>query len=400
MNLLPPPPEQAASGPIRVMLVDDSAVIRRVVGSVLAEEPGLEVVGTAANGQEALDRVDSYRPHVVVLDVEMPVLDGLHTLRALRPRKPALPVIMFSTLTSRCAGATLEALSSGASDYATKPASVGSLTETMAAVREQLVPLIRSWGAIGRRRLDDHEPPRVRRHLPPPAAPPGPGRAGASRADVVLTTAAVAAPRPGGAGNSIEAVVIGSSAGGPNALAELIPQFPADMPVPMLLTQHMPETFTKLLANRLDERSGLTVLEAEPGMPVEAGHLYVAKGGEHLVVVRAGGRAVLEFDHGPPENYCRPAVDVMFRSAARIWGAGLLGVVLTGMGRDGVEGSRSITERGGTVLTQDEATCLVWGMPGAVVEAGLSSESLPLDRIAATVYQKVAQSRAVKAAAR
>ena len=399
MKLLPPPDEPGL-GPIRVMLVDDSTVIRRVVGSVLADEAGLEVVGTAADGQEALDRVDSYRPHVVVLDVEMPVLDGLHTLRALRPRHPALPVIMFSTLTSRCAGATLEALSSGASDYATKPASVGSLTDTMAAVREQLVPLIRSWGAIGRRRLHDPDPPRARRHAPAPTAAPV-ATAAPARPAVVLTTPPPAArgPKPAEAGAPIEAVVIGSSAGGPNALAELIPQFPGDMPVPMLLTQHMPETFTALLANRLNERSALTVVEAEPGMPVEAGHLYVAKGGDHLIVVRIGGRPVLDFDHGPPENYCRPAVDVMFRSAARMWGAGLLAVVLTGMGRDGVEGARVITEKGGSVLTQDEATCLVWGMPGAVVEAGLSSESLPLDRIAPTVCARVAQSRAVKAGA-
>lgn len=403
------PPGPTDSEPIRVMLVDDSTVIRRVVSSVLADEAGLEVVGTATNGQEALERVEAFRPHVVVLDVEMPVMDGLSTLRALRPRMPALPVIMFSTLTSRCAAATLDALSNGASDYATKPASLGSLDETMGAVRDQLVPLIRSWGAIGRRRLGGPDAPRPRR---PAASAAGPVVTSATRPATAGATSAVdirprpepvvripPAPRPAG---SIEAVVIGSSAGGPNALAELIPQFPGDMPVPMLLTQHMPETFTQLLAARLNDQSELTVLEGAPGMPVEPGHLYIARGGDHLVIVRTGGRLVLDFDHGPPENYCRPAVDVMFRSAARTWGSALLAVVLTGMGRDGVEGARAIVEKGGTVLTQDEETCLVWGMPGAVVEAGLSSESLPLGRIAPAVCQKViaAGAHPVRAGAR
>ena len=376
----------------RVMLVDDSAVIRRVVGRVLADEHGVEVVGTASNGQEALERIESFRPHVVVLDVEMPVLDGLATLKQLRPRWPGLPVIMFSTLTSRAASATLDALSSGASDYATKPVSQGSLNETIEAVRTQLVPLVRSWGAIGRRRdVTSRRPPASDR----PARPAVPSPAGSAAA---VAPAGPASPRvapvPATARRNVatrpvEAVVIGSSAGGPNALAELIPQFPADLAVPMLLTQHMPETFTQLLAKRLNDKSRITVVEGEAGMTVEPGHLYVARGGLHMVVARRAGRVVIEFDGGPPENYCRPAVDVMFRSAARLWGPALLGVVLTGMGRDGVNGARAITEGGGTVITQDESSCLVWGMPGAVFEAGLSAESVPLDRIAPNVCKRL-----------
>ncbi len=375
----------------RVMLVDDSAVIRRVVGRVLADEHGVEVVGTASNGQEALERIESFRPHVVVLDVEMPVLDGLATLKQLRPRWPGLPVIMFSTLTSRAASATLDALSSGASDYATKPVSQGSLNETIEAVRTQLVPLVRSWGAIGRRRdVTSRRPPAsdrpARPAAPAPAGGPGPGPAASPR---IAPAPAPAVGRRTVATRPVEAVVIGSSAGGPNALAELIPQFPAELSVPMLLTQHMPETFTQLLAKRLNDKSRITVVEGDAGMTVEPGHLYVARGGLHMVVARRAGRVVIEFDEGPPENYCRPAVDVMFRSAARLWGPALLGVVLTGMGRDGVNGARAITEGGGTVITQDESSCLVWGMPGAVFEAGLSAESVPLDRIAPNVCKRL-----------
>lgn len=391
------------------MLVDDSAVIRKVVANVLREVPGLEVVGTATNGQEALDRIGVLHPHVVVLDVEMPVLDGLATLRQLRPKWPSLPVIMFSTLTSRAAAATLDALSNGANDYAAKPTTLGSVDQAIEAVRHDLVPLVRDWGAIGKRR----EPTRRLRlagptglanapaktapaTLRPGAAPAAPtlGRptaglaAGAGTpAQMVKATAPTRMPR--GRTAPIAAVVIGSSAGGPNALAELIPQFPADFPVPMLLTQHMPETFTALLAARLNERSRLTVLEAAPGTEIKPGHLYIAKGGTHLVMTRNAGRVVLDFDGGPPENFCRPAVDVMFRSAARLWGPALLGLVLTGMGRDGVDGARHIVDKGGSVLTQDEDSCLVWGMPGAVVEAGLSSEEIPLNRIAATVCDRL-----------
>lgn len=376
----------------RVMLVDDSAVIRRVVGRVLADERGVEVVGTAANGQEALERIDSFRPHVVVLDVEMPVLDGLATLKQLRPRWPGLPVIMFSTLTSRAAAATLDALSSGASDYATKPVSQGSLDETMEAVRTQLVPLVRSWGAVGRRRdVTVRRAPgdSDRAHRAAAAAAPRRSTPGQVSGVAPVPAPPSAPTRPGAVSRAVEAVVIGSSAGGPNALAELIPQFPADLRVPMLLTQHMPETFTQLLARRLNERSSIAVVEAEAGMTVEPGRLHVARGGLHMVVARRGGRVVIDLDDGPPENYCRPAVDVMFRSAARLWGSSLLGVVLTGMGRDGLDGSRVITENGGTVITQDESSCLVWGMPGAVFEAGFSAENIPLDRIAPNVCRRL-----------
>jgi two-component system chemotaxis response regulator CheB len=391
------------------MLVDDSGIIRRVVTRVLADEPDVEVVGVATNGQEALDRVEVFRPHVVVLDVEMPILDGLQTLRRLRPQWPTLPVIMFSTLTSRGAESTLEALTYGASDYATKPTSLGSLEKTVATMRVELVPLIRSWGEIGRSRQ-----PTVRRRVatpssvlaplattmrPNPVRPVAPTRPSSAPVAPAVALAAAPAvpparpvpPRPARTNPTgrIDVVVIGSSAGGPNALSELIPQFPGSFPVPILLTQHMPETFTKLLASRLDEKSALKVVEAEPGMIPEPGHLYIAKGGMHLVATRTAGRVVLDFDDGPPENYCRPAVDVMFRSAAEVWGPNLLALILTGMGRDGVDGCSRILEHGGSVITQDEASCLVWGMPGAVVEAGLSGQELPLNRIAAEVGRRV-----------
>lgn len=368
---------------MRVMLVDDSAVIRRIVSRVLDSEAGIHLVGTATNGEQAIRMIDACRPDVMVLDMEMPVLDGLATLRALRPRWPELPVIMFSTLTGANATAATDALALGANDYAEKPVSQGGLDATMAAVRDSLVPLIRSWS-----RGD------TRRHRA--ATPPGDPRAARATTDPAPSMRdhapqrCVEVPVEGrDAGGRPDAVVIGSSAGGPNALSELIPRFPADLPVPLLLTQHMPKTFTKLLAERLDTKSRLTVTEAEDGMEARPGHLYIARGGVHLVPVRSGDRILLGFDYGPPENFCRPAVDVMFRAAARVWGPSVLAVILTGMGRDGVEGARAIRERGGTVLTQDQETSLVWGMPGAVVEAGLSSATLPLDSILGAVLDRV-----------
>ncbi len=351
---------------IRVLVVDDSAVVRRLVTDVLADEPDIEVAGTAGDGRAGLERVAAISPDVVVLDVEMPVLDGLATLRELRQRHPRLPVIMFSTLTARGAAATLDALAAGANDYVTKPTHARVLGDALESVRSSLVPLIRTWGRIGASR-----------------------QAAAASAAKSASRPAVAAPRA--RADAVEAVLIGSSTGGPNALSEVVPALPADLPVPVLVVQHMPTVFTKLLADRLDERSNLTVVETDGGMVVERGHVYVAQGGMHSVVRRRGPEVVVELDDSPPENSCKPAVDVLFRSAARVWGGSVLVVMLTGMGQDGLLGTGPLHAAGATVIVQDEASCVVWGMPGALAREGLAHEILPLDQIAAAITARVAR---------
>jgi len=355
--------------PIRVLVVDDSAVVRRLVTDVLGQEDDIVVAGVAGDGRAGLDKVQALSPDVVVLDVEMPVLDGLSTLRELRTAHPRLPVIMFSTLTSRGAAATLDALAAGANDYVTKPTQARVLDDALDSVRSTLVPAIRTWGRIGAARQQA-------------AARPAP-------------KPTLAAPRRRERHQAIEAVLIGSSTGGPNALTEVVPALPGDLPVPVFVVQHMPPVFTKLLADRLDERSALHVVEMADLMPVERGQVYVAQGGMHSVVRRTGAEVVVRLDDGPPENSCKPAVDVLFRSAARVWGGSVLVVMLTGMGQDGLAGTGPLEAAGAPVIVQDEESCVVWGMPGAVAKAGLAHEILPLDEIAGAVTRHVESAAAV-----
>jgi two-component system chemotaxis response regulator CheB len=378
--------------PVRVLLVDDSAVIRRFVSESLEREPDITVVATAANGRIALEKIASDLPDVVVLDIEMPVLDGLETLRALRPRWPDLPVVMYSTLTSRGATATLDALSAGATDYVLKPSHLGDADAARRAVRDELAPVLRSWGTYQRTRSVA-----ARRR------PEGAGAVGiASRTSTGMTSLDQSAARLGGAVTIAaetrprraarpEAVVIGSSTGGPQALTELVPRLPANLGVPVLVVQHMPPLFTRLLAERLDARSALHVVEAAPGMEVLPGTVYIAAGGTHLVVRRQGTALVTAIDDGPPENSCKPSVDVLFRSASHAFGPHVLAVVLTGMGQDGLEGARVIQSGGGVVYAQDEPSSVVWGMPGAVVRAGIAREILELSDIAPAIARALAR---------
>lgn len=342
----------------QVLLIDDSAVVRHLVANILRAEDGIEVVGVAENGRRGLERIEALQPDVVVLDVEMPVLDGLATLRELRPRWPRLPVIMFSTLTERGASSTLNALAVGANDYVTKPGRSAGRAEAEAVVRNSLVPLVHNWGRLARSR---------------PATP---------------APLATLAPRSRSA-ELVSAVVLGSSTGGPVALTNIIPLLPASLPVPVLIVQHMPPVFTRMLAERLNERSALSVVEAAEGMTVRRG-VYIAPGGSHMVVRRAGTEVVVALDDGPPENSCKPAVDVLFRSAVPVWGAGLLAVVLTGMGQDGLKGIEPIVGAGGSAIVQDEVSSVVWGMPGAVAQAGLAEEILPLVDIPSAIHRRVA----------
>jgi two-component system chemotaxis response regulator CheB len=328
-----------------VLVVDDSVVIRRLLADELGRDADLEVVGTAPHGRAALARLPQWTPDVVVLDIEMPEMDGLQALREMKKTYPRMPVIMFSVQTERGAAATLEALALGASDYFPKP-SVGGVEASRRVVREQLVPKIKALCAP--------------RGAPAPL-PPG--------------------PAPGTHGR-VDAVAVACSTGGPNALAELFAHLPPDFPVPILIVQHMPPMFTRLLAERLSASRRVPAEEGSAGAVVAPGRAYVAPGNHHMTVERDGPTVRLALNQGPPENSCRPAADVLFRSVARAYGPGALGVVLTGMGQDGTRGCEAIVEAGGRVVAQDEATSVVWGMPGSVARAGLAEIVLPLSLIA------------------
>jgi two-component system chemotaxis response regulator CheB len=356
--------------PIRVMVVDDSVVVRKIVTDVLSEDPGIEVVGTAVNGKVAVSKLENLRPDLITMDIEMPEMNGIEAVRAIRAgmggaARSRVPIIMFSTLTERGASATLDALSAGANDYVTKPANVGSVGQSMESVREQLIPRIRAL--TGR-----------------PAA--GPARA---------AVPAAAAPRPPaprtGPRTTPAVLVIGSSTGGPEALARVLPQLPASLPVPVLMVQHMPPVFTSQFAQRLDRLCALHVVEAVDGTPLLPGTVHLAPGDHHLVVhAGRGGQVSTALTQDPPENFCRPAVDPLFRSAVAAYKGAVLGVVLTGMGSDGRNGAGQIRNAGGAVLVQDQATSVVWGMPGAVTQAGFADEVVPLDRIAEAIQRHLA----------
>jgi two-component system chemotaxis response regulator CheB len=289
----------------------------------------------------------------------MPEMDGLATLKALRVQYPKLPVIMFSTLTQKGAVATLNALSTGASDYVTKPANVGSVTTAIQKVRDDLIPKIK--GLCGWK------------ETAPPVFVEGAARTRPVVARPVSPIARTA---------RVEIIAIGVSTGGPSALTEIFRQLPGDLPVPIVVVQHMPPVFTKYLAERLDAVSAIPVCEAGAGGLLEPGRAWLAPGDYHLSLARSPNGIATRLHQGPPENSCRPAVDVLFRSVAELYGPAALGVVLTGMGYDGLRGSETICEAGGRVLAQDEATSVVWGMPGAVAKAGLADELLPLDQVA------------------
>jgi two-component system, chemotaxis family, protein-glutamate methylesterase/glutaminase len=389
---------------IKVLVVDDSVVVRRLIVDSLTGAPGIEVVGTAANGLLAQAKIDQLKPDAVTMDIEMPQMNGIEAVRELRKRHKQLPVIMFSTLSAAGASATLEALSAGATDYVTKPSNVGSIAESIAAVREQLVPKIHALA--GRRPPPGPParpgPPPGRPGLNPPAAGrpggPVPGRPGL--APLRPGGPAAAGParpvRRAGAPGRVDILAIGSSTGGPDALTKVLQALPADLPVPIVVTQHMPPVFTRMFAERLDRSTSLHVVEAGDGMELAPGTVYIAPGDKHLVLQRRSTATLTQLSGAPPENSCRPAVDVMFRSVAALFGASAFATVLTGMGYDGRGGAKVLREAGAEILAQDEASSVVWGMPGAVVGAGLADEILPLDRIAAALIQRLQTGRVAR----
>ncbi len=367
----------AASPPkrIRVLVVDDSVVIRRLVTLALGEDPVFELVGIAANGKIALQKIPQVQPDVVTLDIEMPEMGGLETLQRIKKDYPRIRVVMFSTLTQRGAAHTFEALSRGADDYVTKAANVGSLDTSLAALRGELAPKIKQFFG------ETSTAPAVRRPKPAPLDKPAPPRPVAPKPPP--------APAVRRQAKRVEIVAVAVSTGGPNALAEVFPAFPRDFRCPIVITQHMPPMFTRLLAERLDSQSPLRVREAAEGMEIEPGAAYIAPGDYHMTLARRGAGVVVRLNQAPPENSCRPAADVMMRSVAELYGGACLAVVLTGMGQDGLAGARILKEAGAGVLAQDEASSVVWGMPGHVVQAGLADEVAPLDRIVPAILRFV-----------
>jgi two-component system chemotaxis response regulator CheB len=345
---------------IRVLVVDDSVVIRRLVTHALEDDPTIEIVGSASNGSIGLQRIPQLNPDVITLDIEMPDMDGLEMLRRIRREYPQMRVIMFSTLTERGAAITLEALTLGADDYVAKVSNEGSLDRSMNRLREEMIPKIKQFFLM-----------------------PGQARALAAASPALNSRPASQAARPAATIMKVtpKVIVIGISTGGPTALGSIMPKFPAGFPLPILVVQHMPPLFTRLLAERLHATCNLPVSEATQDGPVEKGKILIAPGDFHMRLSTAGGSVRVALDQSPRLNSCRPAADALFTSTGEVYGGAVLAVVLTGMGQDGLRGAEILKARGAQVIAQDEATSVVWGMPGAVVSAGLADRVLPLNDV-------------------
>jgi two-component system, chemotaxis family, protein-glutamate methylesterase/glutaminase len=379
MNVVVAPKPSAAIGKrIRVMIVDDAVVVRGLFSRWVGEEADLEVAAALRTGREAVNQIERIDPDVLVLDIDMPELDGIAALPLLLEKRRDLVVIMASTLTRRNAEISLKALSLGATDYIPKPVSNREVTGSP-TFRRELIEKIRTLGLRAKRL-------RLARVASPPLQPdakPAP----VSHSGLVLRPMPLIAPR---------VLLIGCSTGGPQALNTIIAKIGSVIDcAPVLITQHMPVTFTAILAEHLQRLAGRPVAEGQDGEEIRAGHVYVAPGGRHMTVARRdNGTAVIALDDGPLINFCKPSVDPLFDSAAAVWGQKIMAVVLTGMGTDGLNGAKTITAAGGHVMAQDEATSVVWGMPGQVAHAGICSAVLPLNDIAPKLVRVFAGERA------
>lgn len=362
---------------ISVVVADDSALVRRLVSGVLNGAPDIEVIGLAHDGAHAIERVAELKPDLLTLDIEMPVMDGLTAMRELHRKFPRLPVIMVSTLTQQGAAITLDALAAGARDYVTKPTNSASLADSLDELRDQLIPRVR---ALTTRRAA----------LPPPRRPP-------SRTQPA--PGAVVSPREKrrASARPTQILAIGSSTGGPDALARVLGAITERPSVPIVAVQHMPPVFTSMLAARLSRLGPIAVEEAQDGLKLEAGVMYLAPGGRHLEVTRRGTGVFTKLHDKEPENYSRPSVDVLFRSVAEAYPGSAIGVVLTGMGHDGRGGCERMGADGSLIVAQDQESSVVWGMPGAVAEAGLADVVLSLDKVGPYLTEQL---RAVSAGRR
>jgi two-component system, chemotaxis family, protein-glutamate methylesterase/glutaminase len=371
----------AGSGPtpVRVMVVDDSAVIRGLITRALETDPGVQVVATVGNGQLAISQLGRTDVDVIVLDIEMPVMDGITALPELLKTAPDVKIVMASTLTQRNAQISIEAMQKGASDYIPKPSSTGEIHGS-ADFKRDLLEKVKALGRVRRDRRDRNKAAGI----PDAKGAPAPRSAAASPRPSLLSPTAPVQLRPFGR-LTPQIVGIGSSTGGPQALFTVLGAMPPAMRLPIVITQHMPATFTTILAEHIGRVSKRPTAEGKDGETIEQGKIYLAPGDNHMVVEIDGARKVIRLNKNPPENFCRPAVDPMFRSLAAVYGASVLGVVLTGMGADGAKGGKVLVEAGGSVIAQDEASSVVWGMPGAAAQAGVCSAVLPIDKIAGEI---------------
>ena len=396
-------------GPYRVMVVDDSAIIRGFLCRYLSEDPDIEVVTTANNGAVALRQIEKHDLEAIVLDIEMPEMDGMTALPKLIEKVPDIKVVMASTLTRKNAEVSLRALQMGAVDYVPKPETARSVNANI-DFRRELVEKVKAWAGRRRSKRGEALPvsakstaggasaakERVSFAKPETKAKPSGFVAAPSRPKPtpVVTRSAkpepAAAPQSGGTAFTLrkqiglqkkpQVLLVGSSTGGPQALMKFLGQFKDKQPaVPILITQHMPATFTAILADHLGQTTGWPSQEAVDGLNLIGGNIYVAPGGKHMEVTEEDGKKIIRLTDDPPENFCKPAVDPLFRSASKLYGDAALAVVLTGMGHDGLKGARDLVRAGGTLLAQDEASSVVWGMPGAVATAGLCTEVLSID---------------------
>jgi two-component system chemotaxis response regulator CheB len=370
--------------PIRVLAVDDSSVMRGILRRLFqmqeqrqtSDLPAMELCGVAENGVECLAAVIQLRPDVVVLDLEMPQMNGLEVLERLRRDEPGLPIIMCSAYTERGARATLDALALGAADYVMKPDDGRGFATSMEALASQLLPKIAALAGAGYEAISEVRQETTRQELAQS------GRTATAAQSGANTRSA-----------KIEIVVIGVSTGGPSALEEMLPQLAQDFPVPVMIVQHMPKLFTGELAERLNRICALRVREACHGAEIRPGTIWIAPGDAHMEVCEAARNSVVRLHQGRPLNSCKPSADYLFDSAANLYGAGVLALVMTGMGSDGLNGARHVHEAGGVVLTQDRDTSAVWGMPGRVVQAGISREPLPLGALAGELTRRVLAGR-------
>jgi two-component system chemotaxis response regulator CheB len=379
------------SSQVRVMVVDDSAVIRGLITRALEADTAIQVVATVGNGQLAVGQLGRTDVDVIVLDIEMPVMDGLTAIPKLLEVAPDVKIIMASTLTQRNAHSSIEAMNKGASDYIPKPSSTGEIHGSADFKRE----LIEKVKALGRARRDKRDRNRAAGQPETRPQPTATTRAAtaagaaagavtqAARSSLLSPQTPIALRAPGRTPPQI--VAIGSSTGGPQALFAVLGALPAAMKLPIVITQHMPATFTTILAEHIQRTAKRPCAEGVDGETVEAGRIYLAPGDNHMKIESKGAQKIVRITKEPPENFCRPAVDPMFRSVATAYGAAVLGVVLTGMGADGAKGGKVVVDAGGTVIAQDEATSVVWGMPGATAMSGVCAAVLPLDRIAGEI---------------
>jgi two-component system chemotaxis response regulator CheB len=356
------PPAGPSDGEVRVMVVDDSAVIRGLITRILDADPRLRVVASVSDGQRAVDRVANTEIDVIILDIEMPVMDGLTALPHILKADPDVKILMASTLTLRNADISMKAMRLGATDYIPKPEASSNINGRDEFGRS-LLEKVRSLGQARRRA----------RKLPSAPMAAQSAVAGKPKPSITLRPSSRVKPR---------IIAIGSSTGGPQALFTFLGALTKEIKLPIVITQHMPPKFTTILAQHIGQNTGWPTAEASDGMSVEAGTIYVAPGDFHMIAESRGTSTVLRLNQDPPENFCRPAVDPMLRSLSAIYGPAILTVILTGMGHDGMKGAQCVVDNGGTVVAQDEASSVVWGMPGAVATNGLCSAVLPLDELA------------------